>query len=100
MELEKEIEDVITQIRMAKSRGKHCIKVKVYQATINKKVGHPTGIYIKNGMYEDGDGEKALIEMGYSISYEKEKRVNKIMTKDGLIPNGDVLNTTVMTVRW
>lgn len=100
MELEKEIEDVVTQIRIAKGRGKHCIKVKVYQATLSKKVGHPTGIYIKTGMYENGAGEKALKDMGYSISYEREKRYNKIMTKEGLIPNGDVLNTTVMTVRW
>lgn len=100
MELDKEVEDVLTQIKREKGRGKHFVKIKVYQSTTNKKVGHPTDVYIKTGMYENGSGEKALLDLGYSIAYEKQKRVCTVTTKTGVVPNGNILNTTVMVVRW
>ena len=102
--VQESIDDILSQIDAAKKNGKHMIKVKTFQCDFRKlKNGNtvPCNIFTKVGMYSGGDGEKALLNMGYSISYEKTTKQATARVKCGQqFVTIRPLNTTNMVVRW
>ena len=99
--IQENIDNVVSQVKKAKSRGKKSIKVKVYQ--IDMTGGKAHGLFMVAGMLEGGKGMKALEEMGYKVSYE---RTDKQLTV-GYNCRGEVnksvmrpLKTTTMVVHF
>lgn len=104
-EKEKEnVDDIVKQISIAKSEGKHSIKVKTFQCGYKKtKRGAtiPCDVFMRAGMYAGGEGEKALVDMGYTVSYEKTSKQATVRIKNNIQTVAvKPLTTTNMIVRW
>lgn len=98
---EENLSSVLSQIKSAKNRGKKMIKVKVRQ--LDYTDGKLRVLYIMCGFGEGSKGEKVLLELGYTIQYENQKKqvstgydmrgnINKFAQRD--------LHTTSMIIRW
>lgn len=100
-DVQANVNDVVSQIKKAKARGKKSIKVKVYQ--IDMSGGKPHNLFMVVGMIEKGDGVKQLEAMGYNVSFERTDKQLTVgyncrgeCTKSILKP----LHTTNMIVRF
>lgn len=98
--LQDSIEMVSSQIKTARAKRKKQIKVKVYQ--LDYSGGKPHGLYMLTGMCKGGAGEKAIKDLGCSVSYEKtDKQITVGYKLTGEMSKCNVrpLHTTNMVIK-
>lgn len=83
------------QIKSAKDKGLHKVKVKVYQS----KKGKP--LYIMSGMIEGGLNAVKLEKEGFSVSFTRtDKSITSTVKNNNIVSKVQEINTTNMIVRW
>lgn len=97
--IQESIDNILYQVKSAKSKGKKSIKVKVYQANAEMGV-----MYCLCGMRDAEDkGVQYLKENGYIVNFEtNNKQISMIYNMKGELASSSSkdLRTTSMIVSW
>ena len=98
--VEDSVKDILTQIKLAKAKGKKSIKVKTFTSEPSE-TGRPKNVFMKVGMFEGGSGVEELRKLGYSVEFTKtDKQATNRMIRGVSVTTVKTLYTTTMPVSW
>lgn len=94
-------DEVVNLINSEKRRGKKLLKMKVFQADVNKENGHLSNVYMVKGMLENGEIANSLQKLGYSIEWNRTNQSITSKVKNGqMVYTNKPIRTTNITISW
>lgn len=94
-------DEVVNLINSEKRRGKKLLKMKVFQANVNKENGHLSNVYMVKGMLENGEIANSLQKLGYSIEWNRTNQSITSKVKNGqMVYTNKPIRTTNITISW
>ena len=94
-------DEIVSLIKSEKAKGKKLLKMKVFQADVNKENGHLSNIYMVKDMLENGEVANSLQKLGYKVEWNRTNQSLTSKVKNGqMVYTNKPIRTTNITISW
>lgn len=95
------VDEIVSLINSEKNKGKKSLKMKVFQANVNKENGHLSNVYMVKGMIEGGDNANALQKLGYKLEWKRtDKSTTSTVKNNQMVFKTVPIRTTNVIISW